>query len=135
MRKIKWTYDLMYKFYTKQHIINPEDDPEMITIVYESKRPMKKDQSKLEPFVKRNIIHVGRSPVQNDELFPMGLFLVYDDNASGNKFLYFVYPTRTECRTPFIAANHYTFCENKTDKKHPCHFHRTLYACIDDVVT
>ena len=121
-----WTYAQMYAWYTKQHMISDDKDPpEILAIVYESKKPSKKSESVLEPFIKRNIIHVGLSPVQDDNLFPKKVFLVYDDNNSDKKWLYFVTP---RVRPNFIAADHFTFCHDKSDKKNACHFHSTQYA-------
>lgn len=82
MNIIKWSYDEMYKWYTKQHKINDEMTDEIKAIVYESKRPSKKDSTKLEPFIKKNIIWTGLSPLQDDSLFPNKCFLVYDDNKN-----------------------------------------------------
>jgi len=122
----------MYKFYTKQHVISDINN-DVISIVYESKRPCKKDITKLEPFVKHNIVYVGLSPVQDYGLHELGIYLVYDDNANDKQWLYFVCPKRETCKdsdNSFLAANHYTFCYDKGDKTKPCHFHSTMYNCL-----
>lgn len=126
---MKWTYDDMYKWYTKQHMIHDSSD-EVLVIMYDSKKPSKKDAHMLEPFVKRNIKYVGKAPVQDKRLYPNGVFLVYDDNASKKKWLYFVYPTRENNN---ILANHFTFCHDISDKRKPCHFHSTLYTTVVSV--
>ena len=61
------------------------------------------------------------------------MFLVYDDNTSNKQWLYFVKPCETKCINSndisFLAANHFTFCYDKSDKNKKCHFHSTEYDC------
>jgi len=68
--------------------------------------------------------------VQNDKLFPNGLYTIIDDNASNKQWLYFVFPLIKKCENKeIIFADHFTFCIDKTDKNNPCHFHSTFYYC------
>lgn len=128
MNAIKWTYNEMYKWYTKQHKINETMSDDIKAIIYESKRPSKKDSTQLEPFIKKNIVWTGLSPMQDDSLFSKKLYLVYDDNRNKKQSLYFVFPTEKIAEnTTFLAADHFTFVLDKSDKKKPCHFHSTLY--------
>jgi hypothetical protein len=121
----------MYKWYTKQHKIHDEMTDEVKAIIYESKRPKasKKQSAKLEPFIKKNIIWTGLSPLQDDSLFPNKLYLVYDDNSNNKENLYFVFPKekRFTETTNFWAADHFTFLMDVSDKRKPCHFHTTRY--------
>ena len=118
----------MYKWYTKQGQIKDPLYEIIYSVVYDAKKVAKNDRGNLEPFIKRNIIYVGESPVQ-DSLFPNGLYLAYDDNISQNKWLYFIYPTHANCDV--IFADHMTFVYDKSDKKKPCHFHNTVYKYIN----
>lgn len=122
---------MMYKWYTKQGKMRDSLHEIVYAIIYDSKKPSKKDVGKVEPFIKRNIIYVGESPLQNDEFYPDGLYLVYDDNSNRKQWLYFVNPTNKEGTT---FANHMSFCFDKSDKNKACHFHSTKYDCngIDD---
>jgi hypothetical protein len=122
----KWTYQAMYKWYTKQGKIRNTNHEIVYAIIYDAKKPAKKLVGKVEPFIKRNIIYVGESPLQDKSLYPNDLYLVYDDNASGKQWLYFVYPTTKNAIT---FGNHLSFCYDKTDKNKPCHFHSTTYDC------
>ena len=132
MKEINWTYDAMYKWYTKQDQIN-EESKSLIAIVYEAKKPSKKNQHNVEPFVKDNIKFVGLSPIQDKKVIKEDIFLVYDHNKSNKQWLYLVYPTITKCTNSdtlsFLAANHFSFCYDKSDKKKQCHFHSTEYLC------
>lgn len=130
MTEIKWTYDEMYKWYTKQHKISDAMLPDVKAIIYESKRPSKKDSNVLEPFIKKNIVWTGLAPLQDNSLFPSNLFLVYDDNKNNKQSLYFVFPKEKEVSqgTKFLAADHYTFLNDSSDKRRPCHFHATRYV-------
>lgn len=129
MSILKWSYDEMYKWYTKQHKIYDEMSDDIKAIIYESKRPIKKESTKLEPFIKKNIIWVGLSPLQDDSLFPNKLYLAYDDNKNKKQNLYFVFPKekRVSDTTNFLAADHFTFLMDTSDKIKPCHFHTTRY--------
>jgi hypothetical protein len=55
---------------------------DIIAIVFESKRPSKKNEHMVEPFIKSNIKYVGLAPLQDNGLFEGPLYLVYDDNKS-----------------------------------------------------
>lgn len=130
MRNINWTYDSMYKAYSKQHMINNISTHEpLLIIVYESKKPSQKDATKLEPFIKNNIKYVGLATVQDFRLFPNSIYLAYDDNKSNKQWMYFIFPNIN--KNGFIAANHFTFCYDKSDKKKPCHFHSTYYTNLE----
>lgn len=97
-------------------------DP-VIALVYEAQRPKKKDMARLEPFVKPNIRFIGKSPLQNTELFPNGIIPLGDRD----KWLFLVFPT-TVPGTNTKVANHFTFVLDKNDTKKPCHFHSTFYT-------
>lgn len=131
---MKWSYDVMYKWYTKQGKIRDSLYEIIYPVIYDAKRPNKKNQTQVEPFIKRNIIYVGESPLQDYTLFPNGLYLLYDDNGDTKKWLYFVYPTQKECSAgkTVMFADHLSFCQDKSDKKNPCHFHSTTYDCAAD---
>jgi hypothetical protein len=102
------------------------------TVVYDSKKPNPKNLSSLEPFIKRNIIYVGESPVQDTTKYPNGLYLVYD-GCDKKKWLYFVHPTEKLCgKQIVILADHLSFCYDKSDTKNACHFHSTVYECTTD---
>jgi hypothetical protein len=45
------------------------------------------------------------------------------------KYIFAVFPTRTDCPVPIIVANHFTFVVDEHDIKNPCHFHSTHYTC------
>jgi hypothetical protein len=124
-----WTYESMYNWYTKQGKIRDPLYEIVYSVIYDAKKPSKKDNN-LEPFIKRNIVYVGESPVQDNIIFPNNLYLAYDDNRTNQKWLYFIYPTINACGSnDIIFANHLTFVEDPTDKKNPCHFHNTRYLC------
>lgn len=119
-----WTYNNMYKWYTKKGKVRDPLHEIVYAIVYDAKKPKQKDVGKLEPFIKRNITYVGESPLLNENLFPNNLYLVYDDNKSEKQWLYFVSPRIKEGIT---LPDHFTFCYDKSDVKNPCHFHSTTY--------
>ncbi len=130
IRQIDWKYDDMYNWFTKQHKINDIMSPDVKAIIYESKRPSKRDSTILEPFIRKNIIWTGLCPLQDDTLFPNKLFLVYDDNKNTKQNLFFVFPKQKT--TQFLAADHFTFLHDTSDKKKPCHFHSTRYVYDSD---
>jgi hypothetical protein len=121
-----WTYESMYNWYTKQGKIKDPLYEIVYSVIYDAKKPSKKDNN-LEPFIKRNIVYVGESPVQDNIIFPNNLYLAYDDNKTNQKWLYFIYPTINTCG--IVLGNHLTFVIDKSDKKNPCHFHNTRYLC------
>ena len=83
----------------------------MLAIVYEAKRPSKKNLSLLEPFMKPNVTLIGSTPVQNPTIFPNGLFTMADDDSTGKKWLFFVYPQYRDCDGErVLLADHMTFC-------------------------
>ena len=129
----------MYDRYVKYSKVVDESS-DIIAVVYESKKPAKKDQSKLEPFIKQNIIHVGLAPIQDKLLYPNGLYTAFDDKKSDKRWLFFVSPSLVKCTDndhAFLAANHYTFCLDQSDKDKECHFHSTKYYCMlnDEVIS
>ena len=134
MSEISWTYKYMYDRYVKYSKMSDESS-DIIAVLYESKKPAKKDQSKLEPFIKQNIIHVGLAPIQDKSLYPSGLYIAFDE-----RWLYFVSPGMVKCTDndhAFLAANHYTFCLDQSDKDKSCHFHSTKYYWMlnDEVIS
>jgi hypothetical protein len=132
MRTISWSYDVFYSWYKKQIASGPNADP-LLAIVYESKRPSKRDIGKLEPFVRPNIAFVGEAPIQDSELFPRGMYMLLETEPKDRKWMFLVYPTLETCppngTNKHLVANHFTFVLNHTDRTNPCHFHRTVYAC------
>jgi hypothetical protein len=92
MNTINWSYDGMYKWFTKQHMLVDSTSNDIIAIVYESKRPSKKNEHMVEPFIKSNIKYVGLAPLQDHGLFKGPLYLVYDGNKSAKQWLYLVKP-------------------------------------------
>jgi len=136
---IHWKYDTMYKWYLKQaksdHNNNNNaanfDADTIIPIIYSSQKVNKKNNTILEPFIKQHIVKVSKAPIQNSQLFPNGLFVVFDDNSSKKEWLYFVYPIIKKCETTkeILFADHFTFCIDSSDKLKPCHFHSTTYNC------
>jgi hypothetical protein len=78
---ISWSYDIFYNWYKKQLKYVDEktgvQDP-VLAIVYESKRPKKKDIDKLEPFIKPNIKYAGLCPIQDTVNYPNGLYLLME---------------------------------------------------------
>jgi len=128
---INWSYDVMYKWYAKQEAITGSTN-EIVTFVYEWKRPSKKDEKKLEPFVTPNMVCLGKSPLQDETLFHNGMYTVVERNTqkTKNKWLFFVYPEEKDCfDKTYMIADHITFCVDKADKKKPVHFHSTTYLC------
>lgn len=127
-----WTYDAMHKYYTKQDMLRDPLYEIVYPIIYESKKPSKRQQEKVEPFIKQNIKFIGESPVQDYNRFPSGVYLVYPDKNDVKKWLYFVTPSYVQCdgtQYKELLANHLTFCHDKSDKKKSCHFHSTHYHC------
>ena len=133
---MQWSYASMYNWYSKQGKIRDSLYETVYAVIYDSKRPSKKDINNVEPFIKRNIIYVGESPLENKYLYPNGLFVVYDDNSSNKQWLYFVYPVTKDCgqNNSITFANHMSFCYDKSDTNKSCHFHSTVYDCqgVDD---
>lgn len=133
---ISWSYDIFYNWYRKQLKYIDEDvgvgikDP-VLAIVYESKRPKKKDINTLEPFVKPNIKYAGVSPIQDPVNYPNGLYLLMeaDPGAIQKKYIFVVFPTISECPTPTMVGNHHTFVLDTNDTNTPCHFHSSYYTC------
>lgn len=123
---IAWSYQSMYKWYAKQEY--PESN-EIVAIIYQTQK-CKKDRKILEPFIKQNIVYVGKSLVQNDELFPNGLFVVMDDNKKEEMNLFFVFPESKDFYgEQKLVADHFRFLWNETDKRNHCNFHITNYMC------
>jgi len=128
---IKWTYDVFYTWYRKHFsYTSTETIAPIVAIVYESKRPKKKDTSILEPFVTRNLQCVGLSPLQNYTLFPNGLYVLYEKEPSHRKWMFFVFHTNEDCPSKTTVGNHFTFVIDQGDKIKPCHFHSTYYKCV-----
>ncbi len=126
---IHWKYDTMYKWYAK-HRDHPEDY--ITAFIYHTQKCSKK-QTHLESFIKSNIVYVGKSPLQDANAFPNGLYTIMDDNAKENMFLYFVYPQTKDCFGKSVTfADHFTFSFNKSDTRNGCHFHQTLYICAQN---
>lgn len=131
---ISWSYDIFYNWYRKQLKYIDEDvgvginDP-VLAIVYESKRPKKKDINTLEPFIKPNIKYAGVSPIQDPVNYPNGLYLLMEADPGARKYVFVVFPTISECPTPTIVGNHLTFVLDTNDTNTPCHFHSTYYTC------
>jgi hypothetical protein len=127
----QWTYEDMYKWYTKQGKVKDPLYEIVYSVIYDAKKPSKKDLSKVEPFIKRNIIYVGESPVQDANIFPNNLYIAYDDNLSDKKWLYFIHPKHDICEgNDTLFADHLSFVIDSTDKIKPCHFHTTKYYCV-----
>jgi hypothetical protein len=131
---ISWSYDIFYNWYRKQLKYIDEEvgvgtkDP-ILAIVYESKRPKKKDLNTLEPFIKPNIKYAGVSPIQDPVNYPNGLYLLMEADSGKKKYMFAVFPTLSECPTPTIVGNHLTFVVDVNDTNTPCHFHSTYYTC------
>ena len=129
---ISWSYDIFYNWYKKQLKYVDEktgvQDP-VLAIVYESKRPKKKDIDKLEPFIKPNIKYAGLCPIQDTVNYPNGLYLLMEVEPGIKKYMFAVFPTISECPSPTIVGNHLTFVIDINDTKTPCHFHSTYYTC------
>lgn len=128
-----WTYESMYKWYTKQDMIKNDLYQIVYPIIYHSKRPSKKDLNKIEPFIKQNIVYVGESPLQNEQQFPNGVYLLYATKPDPKQWLYFVTPKKIQCLNSDqteVMANHLSFCYDKSDKNKACHFHNTEYYCL-----
>lgn len=123
MALIRWTYDYMYKWYAKHY--NPDaQQRDVFAFVYETKKPVKKDETKVEPFISRNIVVIEK---QNISVFKHGLFTLMD-LTSAKKWLFFVHPEeKTVDNHTFLYGDHYTFCFDQNDKKTPVHFHSTNY--------
>jgi hypothetical protein len=118
----------MYKWYVKQ-INNENNNNNLLVIVYDSQKPAK-NENLLEPFIKKNIISIQKSPIQNYELFNNGIFTIIDDNKSMKNNLFFLFPTSKLYKSQNIfLANHFTFCYDKSDPNKACHFHTTEYNC------
>jgi hypothetical protein len=125
-----WTYESMYNWYTKQGKIRDPLYEIVYSVIYDAKKPSKKDNN-LEPFIKRNIVYVGESPVQDNTIFPNNLYLAYDDNKTNQKWLYFIHPLHIICdNNDTILSDHLTFVLDPTDKEKSCHFHTTKYFCV-----
>ena len=91
--------------------------------MYDSHQVPKNKENQLEPFIKHNIAFVCNSPLQNNSLFPNGLYVAFDDHA-----LHFIHPKTKHCNGIKIAlADHMTFSHNKSDKTKSCHFYTTIY--------
>lgn len=119
---IQWKYDYMYSWYNKYRDYPTED---LQCIVYHAQRPRGKGKAKLEleKFIRPNITFVGLCPVQYDE-YENGLYTVLDDNKSNKKWMFFVYPS---VKDGILFADHHSFCFDSSDKKHPVHYHTTVY--------
>lgn len=120
MEIIHWTYDYMYKWYSKLYD-KTDRNQEIYSYVYESKKPSKKDESKVEPFITRNIVVLEKL-----NYFTNGLYTLIDLN-SPIKWLFFVHP---EDKNNILYADHFSFCYEIGDSKKPVHFHSTIYIPI-----
>ena len=130
MDLIHWTYDYMYKWYVKLYEKN-ENKQDIYAFVYETKKPSKKDKSKVEPFITRNITVVEKLDIA---LFKRGLYTLID-LKSPIRWIFFVHPEEKSVGTHTgLYADHYSFCYQKSDLKKPIHFHSTIYIpqIIDD---
>lgn len=123
--KIHWKYEHMYSWYIKH-----QDDPvtDIECIIYHAQRPRGKNKDDLEKFIRPNIKYIGKCPVQS-KLYKNGLYTVFDDNKSGKKWLFFVFPTNKD---GIVFADHHSFCMDNSDKKTPVHFHITTYSTTKD---
>ncbi len=105
---IYWSYDIMYDWYTKENKVQNDD---IIAILYDTMKPSNKSKNIVEPFIKRNIKHVGLSRLE-------GIYIIYGDNKSAKQWLYLVKPRVVTCQDDasesFLAANHFSFCYDKS---------------------
>ena len=123
MDTIHWTYEYMYKWYAKLYQ-NSDKTPDIFAFVYESKKPNKNDESKVEPFITRNITVVEKL---NIPLFKRGLYTLID-LKSPIRWIFFVHPEEKSAGShTALYADHYSFCYEKGDLKKPIHFHSTVY--------
>lgn len=134
MHDIHWNYEAMRAWYLKNtKYVDETKNVPVYGFLYESKKPSKSNNAKVEPFVAKNMKLVGLSPIQNKELFPNNLYTLMDEEDSKKKWLFFVFPTVKECantQAKELFGDHFTFCIDPSDKKKPCHFHSTQYTCI-----
>lgn len=125
---IEWTYPTMYQWYLK-HQDRPVDT--IHCIMYDSVRSSA-DNKDLEPFIKRNIIYIGKCEIQNVEMFPNGLFTVLDDNKKLEMNLHFVFPLYKQCKGKQLPlADHFRFVYNERSVKQKTNFHLTRYVCSE----
>lgn len=131
---INWNYEAMRAWYLKHtKYVDETKNVPVYGFLYESKKPSRSNNAKVEPFVAHDMKWTGLSPVQNKELFPNNLYTLMDGEDSKKKWLFFVYPTVKQCtdtNEKELFAEHFSFCIDKSDKKKPCHFHSTAYSCI-----
>ena len=126
---IHWKYDVMYNWYRKLNDLGNPSKSNLIAIIYESKKTTKNKEHQLEPFIKPNIEGISHFPIHQKELY-----VVYDDDKNNKKHLYFVFPTwKLAERQKYLAADHFTFCHDKSDKKMSCHFHSTIYTYLQEL--
>ena len=133
-----WSYNTMYDWYYKMRHVRPSE--ELKAIIYTAQKVSKGEV--VEPFIKPNITYIGRIS-QHDipicERYPHGGYLVMDDNAvvgvnkSLKKWLFVVTPKNRVCgSSEHVFADHFTFCEDISDKRTPVHYHSTKYICISE---
>lgn len=121
---IQWSYHTMYKWYVKNQD-HPTD--KVICIVYKSKKSSK-DKTSWEPFIKRNIVYFGKTHVQQQQLFPNGLYTVIDDNKKHEFNMFFVFPLyETFDHVQVPLANHFRFVFNDRASVNKTNFHLTTY--------
>jgi len=118
---IQWSYDVMYKWYQKHQDKYISDD--LVGIIYNSQKVSSK--LNLEPFIKPNISYIGKPPdIQDSTKYSEGVYMVMDDNLSKREWMFIVTPL---IKDNILFADHFTFCNDTTDKKNGVHFHSTTY--------
>ncbi len=121
----------MYKWYHKHEWNDrPLDEEfyEVFPLLYVAQRPIEKDKSKLEQFVKPNIKSVGYAPIQDSKLFPNGLFLCMDDDRKSQEWMFFVFPMykKDSDHKTHLIADHFSYVFQKNINA--CQFHQTNYV-------